>query len=511
MMLARCPACQTVFRARPEQLRAHAGKVRCGHCYQAFNALDHLIDAPEQKPASTSDADRLAQRESRTLPPPAGIIAQHVPKDLAVSISDAGRPGQRPEVETLFILEDGMPSDSPPSSASFTPPSGPGAASLPEHAEDDRFPPFQASGEILSLDHELDFALPEPVSSSARKTPSSERPGTRLSSPSSNALPGDGIEDASSLGLAIPALRDTQPVREEDAPRSTARAEAQPGEQPKADTGRFGSGETEKASQATGSGAPPLRSRRFAERKGDTSPPGQASQPIDPSGDGYGWVERATEEAADTGGRPSTDYQPPLRRYPRNHGVATRPDTPADAAAEAPAEDAADFSHYQRTRTDTPRRWFGGLLAGILLGTLAVQSAYLFRLEITRAWPQLRPVYLSVCQQLGCDMPLPREASEIRITSSDLESDPANPTRLVLNARLRNQAAYPQAHPHLEITLTDVRDRPIVRRVLLPEEWTDAARLTEGLAAGEEATIRLPLSTIDVAEATGYRLYAFYP
>lgn len=43
-MRTRCPDCQTVFRVTPEQLKARAGKVRCGHCQSVFNALDTLLD-----------------------------------------------------------------------------------------------------------------------------------------------------------------------------------------------------------------------------------------------------------------------------------------------------------------------------------------------------------------------------------------------------------------------------------------------------------------------------------
>lgn len=40
----RCPACSTVFRVTSDQLRAKAGKVRCGYCQAVFNAFDELVD-----------------------------------------------------------------------------------------------------------------------------------------------------------------------------------------------------------------------------------------------------------------------------------------------------------------------------------------------------------------------------------------------------------------------------------------------------------------------------------
>ena len=52
-MLTRCPGCETSFRVTPEQLKARAGKVRCGKCSLVFNALDSLVETGE---ATTSTA-----------------------------------------------------------------------------------------------------------------------------------------------------------------------------------------------------------------------------------------------------------------------------------------------------------------------------------------------------------------------------------------------------------------------------------------------------------------------
>ena len=49
-MQTRCPDCQTVFRVTPEQLKARAGKVRCGQCQSVFNALDSLLEDPTAAP-----------------------------------------------------------------------------------------------------------------------------------------------------------------------------------------------------------------------------------------------------------------------------------------------------------------------------------------------------------------------------------------------------------------------------------------------------------------------------
>lgn len=62
----RCPACRTVFRVTSEQLRAKAGKVRCGHCQALFNAFDHLVEETPVLPPAAALAD---QSEAVAIPP----------------------------------------------------------------------------------------------------------------------------------------------------------------------------------------------------------------------------------------------------------------------------------------------------------------------------------------------------------------------------------------------------------------------------------------------------------
>lgn len=50
-MFTRCPGCQTAFRLRAAQLARAQGRVRCGQCGQAFNALQSLADTPAGLPA----------------------------------------------------------------------------------------------------------------------------------------------------------------------------------------------------------------------------------------------------------------------------------------------------------------------------------------------------------------------------------------------------------------------------------------------------------------------------
>ena len=97
----------------------------------------------------------------------------------------------------------------------------------------------------------------------------------------------------------------------------------------------------------------------------------------------------------------------------------------------------------------------------------------------------------------------------VSIENSDLQADPDRPGVMVLTATLRNRAVFPQDYPALELTLTNDLDQPLARRVILPNQYLVAVP-PEGFAASSEKQVRLPLEAAGV-QASGYRLYLFYP
>ena len=50
-MYTQCPDCSTAFRVTADVLKQAAGKVRCGGCSNAFNALDYLSESIPQRSA----------------------------------------------------------------------------------------------------------------------------------------------------------------------------------------------------------------------------------------------------------------------------------------------------------------------------------------------------------------------------------------------------------------------------------------------------------------------------
>lgn len=401
-MLARCPACRTVFRVRSEQLRAHHGQVRCGSCLVPFDALSNLIEetAPPAPPKTPEPAPDRADR--------------------------------------FFVLED--------------------------KAAD-------------AFSDELDFELPEAL------VP--QRATQRDGSPARQETEGRTPQ---------PPMFSLDPVADEPdeaSARSTTEQRLEPG---------AGERHTSIATPA------------HPDAEDAASPQSSADDQSWPVSEEFGASEPAEGLATDT---PMRGASPTERREP---GFLTPPRTeepspvaePTPHPTKTPTDAEDEFADYAPPAPPPVRRGLTGLAIGLLSGMLAAQLLYLFRADVAREWPSLRPALVNACDALGCAVELPRIAGLISVESSDLQSEPGKAARFVLNATIRNRAPHPLAWPHLELTLTDARDRPLVRRALAPQEWFPGADLEQGFAAGRDITVTLPFAA-DGLGATGYRIYAFYP
>lgn len=157
------------------------------------------------------------------------------------------------------------------------------------------------------------------------------------------------------------------------------------------------------------------------------------------------------------------------------------------------------------------RRWPWIAASFLLAILLLAQAAYFFRVELAARLPGLKPALIDACRMLDCSVPLPQHADLMGIESSDLEADPARGNRITLNALLRNRAPYAQAFPDLELTLNDLNDKPLARRMFRPADYLPPAESEQaGLRPNREVAIKLYLDTTDL-RPTGYRLVLLYP
>lgn len=220
-------------------------------------------------------------------------------------------------------------------------------------------------------------------------------------------------------------------------------------------------------------------------------------------------------------GAPSEDPPPPLEEVSVEE-AATSPETDLTPIPNVPGLEEEVLSLAQQVTLEetsaeitapAPREgsWLGVVTAVLLTLTLATQATYFYRVELAAHLPGLKPALIQYCELLGCTVELPRQAESMSIESSELESDSVQSNLITLHALLHNLAPYAQAYPSLELTLTDMQDAAIARRVFKPSDYLKASDdMQKGLAANRELALALRIDTADLKPA-GYRLFLFYP
>ena len=197
---------------------------------------------------------------------------------------------------------------------------------------------------------------------------------------------------------------------------------------------------------------------------------------------------------------------------------------PADVASEtansatealADANLELDFGKKRHSGAATISPWIGWPGLAMLAILLTAQIAYHLRGDIALLLPETKPHLAELCVVLGCDLPLPRKPEMMSIESSDLQAHSANPGVMVLSVTLRNRAPFAQMPPALELTLTDLQDQPVARRVLNAVDYAPRGTASENTAdplfpANTEVPVKVYFEASSV-KATGYRLYLFYP
>lgn len=183
-------------------------------------------------------------------------------------------------------------------------------------------------------------------------------------------------------------------------------------------------------------------------------------------------------------------------------------ESPVEPAPEAPSAswpEPEPLLHEEAPR----RKWPWAVGIGVAALLLVAQAAIAFRTELAVLYPEAKPALVTVCAAVGCELKLPRKAELVGIETSDLHPDAGG--RLALVATLKNRAPFAQEYPHLELTLTDTGDQPLVRRVLTPTEYMKPkAPGDAGFGANAEIAVSLAVEAPGVP-AAGYRLYLFYP
>ena len=187
-------------------------------------------------------------------------------------------------------------------------------------------------------------------------------------------------------------------------------------------------------------------------------------------------------------------------------------DAQAEPLAQVTPEQATLSFMPQSSNLKASRRWPGkktmAVLCLLLALLLVAQGMVLERDRIAVQVPVLRPLLLAGCELLSCAIHAPQQIDAMAIESSAFTS--LKPGVYMLSVSLKNAAPIALAAPALELTLTDMQDQTLVRRVLLAKDFSGKPEI----AAGSELSANVPISVqqgVDKQRVAGYKLLAFYP
>ncbi len=147
-------------------------------------------------------------------------------------------------------------------------------------------------------------------------------------------------------------------------------------------------------------------------------------------------------------------------------------------------------------------RWV--LISALLVITFLMQLVIAQRHWLYAQEPALGPVLSAMC---ACEVTLPREPEAVLIESSSFTENPQGGYTVQL--RLKNTQHHPVAMPALELSLTDMQDQVLVRRVFTARELSGKDHVQS--LRDVRATLNFDLDERVSSRVAGFRAFVFYP
>lgn len=172
-------------------------------------------------------------------------------------------------------------------------------------------------------------------------------------------------------------------------------------------------------------------------------------------------------------------------------------------------------SYFEKIDDKTQRKgrlykWLMSLFAALLIIAAIAQSIYYWRSDISVYYPNLKPLLTQACETISCRIELPKKIEFIIIDDSDMQEDADHEGLIHFSSTLINQAGFIQTYPNIELTLTDIEDKPKLRRIFTPAEYLpEHTDIASGLPAGAEIKVKLAL-TAQGESVAGYRISVSY-
>lgn len=153
-----------------------------------------------------------------------------------------------------------------------------------------------------------------------------------------------------------------------------------------------------------------------------------------------------------------------------------------------------------------PLLWGLGNLA--LLALLAAQFAYFYRNELASV-PGWRSALVEFCRHARCELRPLRDIGRIELLQTSIAPHPQYENALRIRATIVNRAAFRQAYPEMEVSLTNTGGNIIARRTFSPIQYSESP--TEDLLTPNVVATALLDVTNPEGKAVGYEIRLVSP
>ncbi len=202
-------------------------------------------------------------------------------------------------------------------------------------------------------------------------------------------------------------------------------------------------------------------------------------------------------------------HEPHAKPMPSAAPQALPTEQPSPPMQEVPAH---SFMHTARSPSWWNKIWVRVTLSFAVIGlvtTLLLQVVIQERDRMVAVEPLAERYLDPLCEILNCKIEPLRQIESVAIDSSSFTKVRADVYRL--SVTLKNSAQTPVATPDLELTLTDMQDQAVVRRVFAA---ADFSKQHSAMDSGAEILVTLPIAiklNAGSERISGYRLLSFYP
>ncbi len=151
---------------------------------------------------------------------------------------------------------------------------------------------------------------------------------------------------------------------------------------------------------------------------------------------------------------------------------------------------APEFATVKPPPPRQPWRLLAWAIPPLLVLGLALQVVLADRARLATD-PQWRPRIVALCGWLGCRVPAWHEPQAFHVTARELRPHPSAPGTLLVTATFRNDAAYAQAWPMLQLSLSNLDGDALGRRRFTPREYLGSEPSNRWIGSGQSASVTL--------------------